>query len=117
MSQFTNITGLDNYNLNGHCKFDKETGNLIKHFLARLPYTGNLSDFPLLKAEMEKVSSTLGPAILLVDSYIGIKEIFKPRRDLNLNISHTPCSLKNTSTSLVFTHHSLMVQKQIAWNC
>ena len=60
-------------------------------------HNGNLFDFPLLKAEMEKVSSTLGPAILLVDSYIGIKEIFKSRRDLKSNITNTPCSfsLKN----------------------
>ena len=34
-------------------------------------------DFPLLKAELEKVGAQLRSGILCVDSYVGIKEIFQ----------------------------------------
>jgi hypothetical protein len=33
-------------------------------------------NFPLLKAEMEKVGTKLESQILCVDSYLGIREIF-----------------------------------------
>jgi hypothetical protein len=53
-------------------------------FLSRLPppvcfiaHNGNLYDYPLLRAELEKAGSTLGSEILCVDSYVGIKEIKK----------------------------------------
>ena len=57
----SDITGLDNYNLNGQSKFDKKTVDLINSFLLLLPspvclvaHNGNDYDFPLLKAEMDK---------------------------------------------------------------
>ena len=60
------ITGLDNYNLSGQATFDKETGELLNRFLARLPkplclvaHNVDLYDFPLLKAELEKAGITL----------------------------------------------------------
>ena len=80
----SDITGLDNYMLNGQSKFDKSTGNLLNSFLSHLPspvclvaHNGDCYDFPLLKAEMEKVNTPLDPLILCVDSYIGIKNIYK----------------------------------------
>ena len=58
----SDITGLDNYMLNGQSKFDKSTGNLLNSFLSHLPspvclvaHNGDCYDFPLLKSEMEKV--------------------------------------------------------------
>ena len=86
----SSLTGLDNYNLTGQSNFDKDIGHLLNMFLARLPFpvclvahNGNLYDFPLLKAEMEKAGTKLGSQILCADSYIGMKEIFKKRKEIN----------------------------------
>ena len=105
----SDITGLDNYMLNGQSKFDKSTGNLLNSFLSHLPspvclvaHNGDCYDFPLLKSEMEKVNTPLDPLILCVDSYIGIKNIFKKKVDgsqsdtsRNKNqVTYQPCSGK-----------------------
>ena len=89
MPEVSDITELDNYNLTGQTKFDVNTGHLLNNFLDRLPtpvclvaHNGNNYDFPLLKAEMEKVGIQLGSGILCADSYIGIKTIFQSRNDL-----------------------------------
>ena len=80
----SSMTGLDNYNLTGQSKFDRNIGNLLNNFLSCLPspvclvaHNGSQYDFPLLKAEMEKAGTKLGSHILCVDSYIGIKSILK----------------------------------------
>ena len=80
----SDITGLDNYNLTGQSTFSKVTGDLINNFLSLLPspvclvaHNGNDYDFPLLKAEMEKTGTKLMSDVLCIDSYVGIKEIFK----------------------------------------
>ena len=82
----SSITGLDNYNLSSQSKFDKNIGDLLNIFLARLPppvyftaHNENIYDFPLLRAELEKAGSTWSSEMLCVDSYVGIKEIFKKR--------------------------------------
>ena len=82
--EVSEITGLDNYNLSGQSTFDRRTGELIDNFLARLPgplclvaHNGDLYDFPLLKAELEKAKTTLLTKTLCADSYVGIQEIFK----------------------------------------
>jgi DNA polymerase III epsilon subunit-like protein len=84
--EVSEITGLDNYNLSGQSTFDRGTGELINNFLARLPsplclvaHNGDLYDFPLLKAELEKAKTTLLSKTLCADSYVGIQEIFKRR--------------------------------------
>jgi DNA polymerase III epsilon subunit-like protein len=84
--EVSEITGLDNYNLSGQSTFDRKTGELINNFLARLPaplclvaHNGDLYDFPLLKAELEKAEITLLSNTLCADSYVGIREIFKRR--------------------------------------
>ena len=84
----SDITGLDNYMLNDQSKFDKSTGNLLNSFLSHLPspvclvaHNGDAYDFPLLKAEMEKVNTPLDPSILCADSYTGIKDIYKKKAD------------------------------------
>ena len=84
--EVSEITGLDNYNLSGQSTFDKSTGELINYFLARLPrplclvaHNGDLYDFPLLKAELEKAKTTLLTKTLCADSYVGIREIFQRR--------------------------------------
>jgi DNA polymerase III epsilon subunit-like protein len=86
----SDITGLDNYMLNGQSKFEESTGNLLNSFLSHLPspvclvaHNGDAYDFPLLKAEMEKVNTPLDPLILCVDSYIGIKNIYKKKQEEN----------------------------------
>jgi DNA polymerase III epsilon subunit-like protein len=86
----SDITGLDNYMLNGQSKFEESTGNLLNSFLSHLPspvclvaHNGDAYDFPLLKAEMEKVNTPLDPLILCVDSYIGIKNIYKRKQEEN----------------------------------
>ena len=89
MPEVALITSLDKYNLSGQAKFDKNTGEMINTFLSRLPspvclvaHNGNNYDFPLLKTEMEKASTSLEPHILCADSYLGIKEIFKRRENV-----------------------------------
>jgi len=84
----SHITGLDNYNLSGQATFDKNTGDLLNSFLARLPppvclvaHNGDMYDYPLLKAELNKAVCELGPSILCADSYVGIKEIFRKRAE------------------------------------
>ena len=99
------ITGLDNYNLDGQARFDKNTGLLLNSFLARLPppvclvaHNGNLYDFPLLKAEMEHSGTELGHQLLCADSYVGIRELFKKKEGLS-----TPSSF-----SLINLHKHLL---------
>ena len=61
--EVTDITGLDNYNLVDQRRFDENTARLIIAYLARLPppiclvaHNRNSYDFPLIKAEMEKIN-------------------------------------------------------------
>ena len=101
----TDITGLDNYNLDGQARFDENTGFLINSFLARLPspvclvsHNGAQYDFPLLKAELEHSGTELRYDLLCVDSYVGIKDLFKTDRKFP-----TP-----TSFSLINLHKHLL---------
>ena len=86
--EVSDITGLDNYNLSGQATFTVKTGELLSSYLTHLPapiclvaHNGDLYDFPLLKAEMEKARITLPPGTLCVDSYVGMKEIFRRRAE------------------------------------
>ena len=86
----SSMTGLDNYNLTGQSKFDKNIGNLLDIFLSRLPspvclvaHNGSQYDFPLLRAEMEKAGTNLGSQILCVDSYLGMKSIMMNRHQIS----------------------------------
>ena len=90
VADVTDITGLDNYNLTGQTKFDKDIAKMLNIFLSRLPspvclvaHNGNLYDFPLLKAELEKAGTELDSQILCADSYVGMKEIFKKIGHIN----------------------------------
>ena len=101
----SDITGLDNYNLDGQARFDKNTALLLNSFLDRLPspvclvaHNGDLYDFPLLKAEMEHSGTELGYHLLCADSYVGIKELFKNKDGLS-----TPSSF-----SLINLHKHLL---------
>ena len=85
----SDITGLDNYNLTGQSKFSKSTGDLINSFLSHLPapvclvaHNGNDYDFPLFKAEMDKTGTQLNSDILCIDSYVGIREIFRKEKNI-----------------------------------
>ena len=85
----SDITGLDNYNLTGQSKFSKSTGDLINSFLSLLPapvclvaHNGNDYDFPLFKAEMDKTGTQLNSDILCIDSYVGIREIFRKEKNI-----------------------------------
>ena len=86
--EVTDITGLDNYNLVDQTRFDENTAKLIIAFLAQLPppiclvaHNGNLYDFPLLKAELEKVNVQVSPDILCADSYLGFKSLYQTMQD------------------------------------
>ena len=85
----SSMTGLDNYNLTGQTKFDRNIGSLLNIFLSCLPppvclvaHNGSQYDFPLLKAEMEKAGTKLESQILCVDSYLGIKSILKKNQQI-----------------------------------
>jgi DNA polymerase III epsilon subunit-like protein len=102
MPEVSSITGLDNYNLSGQARFEKSTGDLLNAFLSRLPFpvclvahNGNLYDFPLLRAELVKVGEELGPNILCVDSYVGIKEILKTNMEMPLAECVKPVETEN----------------------
>jgi len=91
----SSITGLDNYNLTEQANFDENTANLLSSFLSRLPrpvclvaHNGDHYDFPLLKAELEKVDGSIGNDVLCADSYIGIKEIFSSCKNKDSEILH-----------------------------
>ena len=93
------MTGLDNYNLTGQSKFDKNIGNLLNTFLSCLPspvclvaHNGSQYDFPLLKAELEKAElekagTKLGSGFLCVDSYLGIRSIIKNRQQIESELN------------------------------
>ena len=76
--EVSEITGLDNFNLSGQDTFNQRTAELLSSFLAHLPsplclvaHNGNHYDFPLLKAELEKVRMALLSDTLCADLYIG----------------------------------------------
>ena len=69
--EVSDITELDNYNLSDQTRFDPTTRDMLNMFLDRLPapvclvaHNGDFYDFPLLKAELEKVGVQLRPGIL-----------------------------------------------------
>ena len=87
--EVSEITGLDNYNLSGQSIFDRKTGELLNSFLAHLTpplclvaHNGDKYDFPLLKAELQKVGVTLPFHTLCADSYLGIKEIVSRKEEV-----------------------------------
>ena len=89
MPEVSDITGLDNYNLTDQARFDASTGDMLNSFLNRLPapvclvaHNGNMYDFPLLKAELIKAGIQLGTDNLCADSLVGIKAIFKNRKEI-----------------------------------
>jgi three prime repair exonuclease-1 len=99
---------LDNYNLTGQSKFSKSTGDLINSFLSLLPapvclvaHNGNAYDFPLLKAELDKTGTQLKSDVLCIDSYVGIREIFKKERDIIEEETDTATDVKLTEENNV----------------
>ena len=99
----SDITGLDNYNLMGQSKFSKSTGDLLNSFLSLLPapvclvaHNGNDYDFPLLKAELDKIGMQLKSDILCIDSYVGIREMFKKEKDIVNSGNKTVTEVKLT---------------------
>ena len=95
----SDLTGLDNYNLSEQSPFNKNTGELIKNLLSCLPtpvclvaHNGNAYDFPLLKAELDKLEIQLNAEILCADSYIGMKEIFNKNSEIRNKLEEENCS-------------------------
>ena len=108
MPEVSRLTGLDNYNLIDQSRFDKRTGDLIKAFFSRLPFpvclvafNGNLYDFPLLQAELVKLGIELGSDIFCVDSYVGLKEIFKNSMNKPLAVEAKPAERENLEEKTV----------------
>ena len=99
--EVSEITGLDNYNLSGQAPFNIKTGELLNCFLTHLPgplclvaHNGDQYDFPLLKAELKKVGTSLPYDTLCADSYPGLKEIFRERE----RIQASPGEYHKTNT-------------------
>ena len=109
----SDITGLDNYNLTGQSQFSKSTGNLINSFLSHLPaplclvaHNGNDYDFPLFKAEMDKTGTQLSSDILCIDSYVGIREIFRKEKKI-------VGTEKESVTEIELTEENKVVQMEL----
>ena len=85
VSYMSSITGLDKYNLSEQTRFDQNTIVLLNSFLSASStslldsHNGDSYDFPLLKAEMQKIGNSFTFPIMCADSYLGIKDIFKHR--------------------------------------
>ena len=93
MPDVSDLTGLDNYNLEGMKPFSVETVKLINHFLESLPqpaclvaHNGIRYDYPMLNAEIQKV--VLGNSTVIseyktlldipcIDSLSALREICK----------------------------------------
>ena len=110
----SDLTGLDNYNLSGQSNFTNTTANLLNSFLSHLPspvclvaHNGNAYDFPLLKAELEKLGTELNPGTLCVDSLLGFRELLqkqgKSERTNHANINYKEIKAKEiyVATELV----------------
>ena len=105
--EVSDITGLDNYNLSGQATFTKKTGDLLNSYLSHLlapiclvAHNGDLYDFPLLKAEMEKARMTLPPGTLCADSYVGIKKSSEEEKKLRLKMLEVLSKVKLLMISL-----------------
>lgn len=84
------ITGLTNRNLHDQGTFDENTATLITSFLAHLKkpvcilaHNGKLFDFPLLKAEFEKLNTQLPSDVYIVDTLVGFRKFGMPELPLN----------------------------------
>ena len=64
-------------------------------------HNGNLYDFPLLQAELVKIGLELGSDIFCVDSYVGLKEIFKNRMNKLLAVEAKPAERENLEEKTV----------------
>ena len=57
-------------------------------------HNGDLYDFPLLKAEMQKAGTPLNLTILCADSYVGFRDIYRKREEAkNAENVHYPLVL------------------------
>ena len=110
----SDLTGLDNYNLSGQSNFTNATADLLNSFLSHLPspvclvaHNGNAYDFPLLKAELEKLGTELAPGTLCVDSLLGFRELLQKqgkterRNHANLNYKEIETREIYVATELV----------------
>jgi len=86
-SHVAELTGLDNFNLEGQKSFGQHTGEAIKAFLGHLvqpaclvAHNGNRYDFPLLAAELKACGqweAVAGTGVLCLDSLTILRDIFK----------------------------------------
>ncbi len=116
----SDLTGLDNYNLSGQSTFNKNTSELINNFLSSLPapvcliaHNGNAYDFPLLKAELEKLGTNLNAEILCdcADSYRGIKEILSQKKEPKMKLS------KKLYTNIMLTQIYMLQENSLSLEC
>ena len=62
---------------------------------------GNFYDFPLLQTKIAKIGVELGLDIFCVDSYVGIKEIFKNSMSNPLAMEAKPADRENLEEDTV----------------
>lgn len=105
------MTQLDNYVLQNQSPFNIDVFNLISSFLNRLPtpvcliaHNGNRFDFPILKAEIEKLGKKLAEDLLCADSlsvFKALHELEEVERVLSSSdLTLSPTSTISDSTSL-----------------
>ena len=106
-----------------HCQ-PANTGHLLNNFLARLPspvclvaHNGNVYDYLLFKAQMEKAGKQVGSDILCAESYIGIKAIFQNRTGLigavDAEKKQMPTNIKKLKESKSSRKYDLIQKKLI----
>ena len=109
MPDVSDLTGLDNYNLEGMKPFSVETVKLMNNFLESLPqpaclvaHNGLRYDYPMLNAEIQKVllenSTVISECktlldILCIDSLSALREICKEESN------HTTHQMESENTS------------------
>jgi len=103
----TELTQLDNYNLQKQSRFDENVFKMISSFLNRLQppvcliaHNGTKFDFPILKAEIANLGMKLGEDLLCVDS-LSIFKILDEIEEVNqIHLSDDLNSSTSSTSSL-----------------
>lgn len=129
MPNVTDLTGLDNYNLESQRSFSSHTAKLVSLFLDHLPkpfclvaHNGNGFDFPLLRSELNNSGSNIDSGALVVDSLEALRFILmqpvgqkNDDKDLRVAASETDLffpPLDMSDENQVFSHREVLEETQ-----
>ncbi|KAJ8924536.1 hypothetical protein NQ315_000684 [Exocentrus adspersus] len=97
---------LSNFSLENQEKFSSDTVNILNSFLNRnkkplcfVAHNGNIFDYPILRAEIEKVRGSLLDNILCIDSIIMFRELHDEAERQNVQGSDTEETTQGPSSS------------------